>query len=191
MMNLYQPLQFDNTENECVQLSDGRTVWLSRSSAVVGLFAIDNKVLMVKRGTGCPDEVGKWVLPCGYLDRNETLLEGMVRETYEETGFNLFILGDYLLEWNAVIEHGLESQPFFVRSLPVMDKKQNVSHYFRLIARSSAWYNKIELPEIDQSKMNTDECESIAWLSIPEIRELNADNMIGFKHFEVIKNNIQ
>lgn len=190
-MHMYESPKFNNGENECVTLADGRTVWLSRSSAVVGLFVIDNRVLMVKRGPGCPDEVGKWVLPCGYLDRNETLLEGMIRETYEETGFNLIGLQDYLIDSHAVIEHALEEQPFFTRSQPGMDKKQNVSHYFRLIARSSVWHDPIDIPLPNLEKLDAAECESVAWLTIPEIKALHEHNLIGFKHYDVVWQNIQ
>ena len=71
----------------------GREYWISRSVAVVGFiygYDEDEKeyILAVQRGTGTPDPefVGKWCLPCGYLDYDETLEEALQREVFEETG---------------------------------------------------------------------------------------------------------
>ena len=52
----------------------------------------DNQVLFGKRAThnGKPIlEQGKWGLPGGYFDRNETLVEGVKREIMEETGWEV------------------------------------------------------------------------------------------------------
>jgi ADP-ribose pyrophosphatase YjhB (NUDIX family) len=43
-------------------------------------------ILVSKRGPGCPSAVGKWNVPGGYLDFDETLEEAARRECYEETG---------------------------------------------------------------------------------------------------------
>lgn len=57
-----------------------------------------NKVLLVKRAPflSNPD---KWVLPGGYLDREENTIQGVLRELREETGYdgkiiNLFRVND-------------------------------------------------------------------------------------------------
>lgn len=56
---------------------------------VVDMLVIDgNKILLVKRGG--EDwflEKGKWALPGGYLDRDETAEQAAVREVREETGY--------------------------------------------------------------------------------------------------------
>jgi 8-oxo-dGTP pyrophosphatase MutT (NUDIX family) len=67
------------------------TFWYSRSIAVcITVFATDSEgnlcVLANKRGPDCPDFVGYWVCPCGYLDFNETAVEAVARECFEETG---------------------------------------------------------------------------------------------------------
>lgn len=52
----------------------------------------DNKILLEKRGTynGKPIlENGKWGLVGGFLDRDETLIEGAKREAREETGWEI------------------------------------------------------------------------------------------------------
>ena len=191
MYDFYGKLAFNNKENECTKTTDGRTVWLSRSCAVVGIIAVDNKVLMVKRGLGCPDEVGKWVLPCGYLDYDETLQDAIIREVYEETGFNLVAINTWLLlEGNQ--QHQLAPQPFFTRSEPRADGKQNVSHYFRVIGTTSGWNTGLlALPAPSPDKIGTDECEDVAWLHLSDIELLNSEGKIGFKHYEVLRNNFK
>jgi NAD+ diphosphatase len=76
-----------------VNPADNKEYWISRSIAVVTILVACNKfneqcVLIVQRGTGTPDPefVGKYCLPCGYLDYNETCVEAAVRELKEETG---------------------------------------------------------------------------------------------------------
>lgn len=52
----------------------------------------DNKVLLGKRGSlnGKPIlESGKWGLPGGFMERDETLSESIKRETFEETGYKI------------------------------------------------------------------------------------------------------
>ena len=43
-------------------------------------------VLVSKRGPGCPSNIGKWNVPGGYLDFNESLEDCARRECWEETG---------------------------------------------------------------------------------------------------------
>ncbi len=46
----------------------------------------DNKLLLEKRA-GDILETGKWALPGGFLDRDETAAQGILRELKEETGW--------------------------------------------------------------------------------------------------------
>jgi ADP-ribose pyrophosphatase YjhB (NUDIX family) len=46
-----------------------------------------NGALLLEKRTGDILETGKWALPAGYLERDETAGEGMLRELYEETGW--------------------------------------------------------------------------------------------------------
>ncbi len=46
----------------------------------------DGQILLEKR-TGKLLEAGKWALPGGFLDRNETAARGVLRELQEETGW--------------------------------------------------------------------------------------------------------
>lgn len=57
-----------------------------RHVAVSTLAVKDRQVLLVKRLDEYV-EGGKWDLPGGFLDRNETLAQGVMREFAEETGW--------------------------------------------------------------------------------------------------------
>lgn len=76
---------------------DGKTYWYSRSIACVNyVYAINKEgqlcVLTVKRGPNAATNKGKWSVPGGYLDFDETLQECAVRECREETGLELYQL---------------------------------------------------------------------------------------------------
>jgi len=71
-----------------------------RHVCVDSLVCVDEKVLLVKRSAKLSSAPGKYCMPGGYLDRNEFLGEGAVRETKEETGYEvekpvLFQIRDY------------------------------------------------------------------------------------------------
>jgi ADP-ribose pyrophosphatase len=52
---------------------------------VVGALCVrDNKILMAKRDIN--PRKGLWTLPAGFMENAETLQEGAIRETFEETG---------------------------------------------------------------------------------------------------------
>lgn len=81
---------------------DNKEFWISRSVSVEGfIFTEDNgiRVLANKRGKGCPNEVGKWNCPCGYLDYNETIEEACRREVKEETNLTI---DPFLLNFLAI-----------------------------------------------------------------------------------------
>ena len=175
---------FNNVENECVNLPDGREVWLSRSCAVVaGIFldvfsspfSFSRNVLLVQRGPGCPDNVGKWCMPCGYLDNNETLAEAAIREVYEETGLYLPDLPGF----NRCSMAG-EGQPVFVNSTPSTEQ-QNVSHFFTMKINVPAGS---QLPVLDITKTkNPGEVSNLLWVPIQDIPLYD----MAYNHTERIK----
>jgi ADP-ribose pyrophosphatase YjhB (NUDIX family) len=67
------------------RLEHGATAAL-RHVAVHAIVERDGHLLLVKRASYLP-EGGKWALPGGFLDRDETLVEGVLRELREETGW--------------------------------------------------------------------------------------------------------
>ncbi len=73
---------------------DGKTYWYSRAIVCVSaVFAKDTNehiyVLANQRGTATNKEVGKWNLPVGFLDFNETCAQCASREVFEETGVKI------------------------------------------------------------------------------------------------------
>lgn len=73
----------------------GNFYWWSRSLTAVSFVFCFNKdlkewcILANKRGKGCPNSVGLWNVPCGYVDCNETVSDAAKRETYEECGVEI------------------------------------------------------------------------------------------------------
>jgi ADP-ribose pyrophosphatase YjhB (NUDIX family) len=62
-----------------------------RHVVVHAIIEKDGKLLLAKR-TGDLLESGKWSLPSGFLDRDETAAQGIVREVKEETGWDTEII---------------------------------------------------------------------------------------------------
>jgi len=59
-------------------------IYYENPRIVVGTIPVfENKILLAKRGI--EPEKGKWNLPAGFLEMNETTEEGAIRETMEET----------------------------------------------------------------------------------------------------------
>ena len=57
-----------------------------RHVVVHALVERDGRLLLVKRAPNL-SEGGKWGLPGGFLDRDETVANGVLRELFEETGW--------------------------------------------------------------------------------------------------------
>ena len=58
-----------------------------RHVVVHAIVEADGKLLLVLRAKSHSSEGGKWALPGGFVDRNETTQEAIVRELREETGW--------------------------------------------------------------------------------------------------------
>ena len=131
----------------------GREYWISRSIAVVVAVFTKNSVLVVQRGTGTPDPeyVGKYCLPCGYLDFDETCAQAAQRELMEETGLNL-PLSDFKL--------------VSINDNPKGDKRQNLT--FRYVVHTPLSIEEIELM-ITTKNSEKDEVASIRFIDINNI----------------------
>lgn len=59
---------------------------------IVGCLIEDNnKFLMVQEGS--KSRYGLWNYPGGHLEENETIIDGAIRETFEETGYHVEVVG--------------------------------------------------------------------------------------------------
>lgn len=56
-------------------------------------------LLLIKRAAGLLEE-GKWALPGGFLDRDETIAEGVLRELKEETGWEGEVISLFKINTN-------------------------------------------------------------------------------------------
>lgn len=167
--------EFKNRENERIALPDGRIIFLSRSVAVVGcVLCVQNDetyVLMVERGSKV-DNSGKWCMPCGYLDWDETLDAAVKREIWEETGLDI----DEFLSKHKVIYSHIEN-PYYVSSSP-KSNRQNVSHHFGIVIKGP-------LPSLNSSiALESGEATSIQWVRLSAIPTKDGLESSGLKdHF--------
>lgn len=110
---------FKNTENDSHVTKEGKTIWASRSVCVcIKLDLSINDIpmtLITKRGKAVSNE-GKWCLPCGYIDKDETIIEGAIRELYEETGI---LVNESQLERYEIMDN------------PLNDSLQNITFHYR------------------------------------------------------------
>ncbi|MEM9903950.1 MAG: NUDIX hydrolase [Cyanobacteria bacterium P01_D01_bin.44] len=165
-------MKFNNRPNRCLNIQ-GEELWISRSVTVLPVILFvqetDIYVPLNKRGTALPDEVGKWGLPGGYLDYDETAGEAVIREVWEELGLNILALKE---------QHRLEGcleQPTYVFSEP--RRRQNVTLRFSLL-----FFLKDNLPDLSP-QVGPDEVEDARWFALEDALTTE----LAFKHHEVIQ----
>lgn len=131
----------------------GREYWISRSIAVVVAVFTKNSVLVVQRGTGTPDPefVGKYCMPCGYLDFDETCVQAAQRELKEETGLT-FPTCDFVL--------------VNINDNPNSDKRQNIT--FRYVVKTQLSEKELELMFTTKNS-EKDEVSSIRLINMKDI----------------------
>jgi len=75
-----------------------------RHVVVHAIIEMDGKLLLEKR-TGDLLESGKWSLPAGFLNRDETAAEGIIREVKEETGWDSEVISLFRINTNPNRPH--------------------------------------------------------------------------------------
>lgn len=161
-------MQFKNRQNEKVKLADGREVFLARNVAVNALVLRGEYVLLVKRSKNM-NEGGKWCLPCGYLDWDETPEQAVIRELYEETGVDqsqvLFIKPRYNADTN-----------FSYISTRLDSPRQNIeiTYPFYFISKR----DNINVPDFAK-----EEVDEVKWVSFYDLDLYD----IAFWHNELIQ----
>ena len=158
--------------NKSYETEDG-VIWNSRSTAVIGIIMVVIKeelyVLLTKRADTMEDMPGRWCMPCGYLDWDETLEEAVERELREETDFICKDYVKYLTKYKT---------PLSINS-DLKSNRQNISiSYFKM-------YTMSKLPEIKV----TEETSEVEWCPCyPE--ELKKKDLV-FNHYDLIRNAIK
>lgn len=150
-INIIEDNMFKNRPNKLVRVESGRHHWISRSVAVVAVVFWNNKTLIIKRGPSVT-ATGKWCVPCGYLDWDESTADCAVREVYEESGLNL----------NNYKYSGLDA-PYEVVSDPTINRKQDVAFHYKIVIDSD-----IE-PLIDITITDKLETLDAKWIDISDL----------------------
>ena len=84
----------DNLRRYCC--NDCNSIFYSNPNIVVGsLCTFEDKILLCKRNI--QPRLGMWTLPAGFFENSETLKDGAIRETFEETGADIKNLQPYSL----------------------------------------------------------------------------------------------
>jgi 8-oxo-dGTP pyrophosphatase MutT (NUDIX family) len=156
-------------------------LWVSRAVAVVGIvFAITldgMKVLIAKRSDKMMDEAGKYGIPCGYLDWNETTFDGMTREVYEETSLYLPDHAYHLVTNNNKI-------PFTIHDSPA-NNRQNVSLLFLSVYNFSP---RMDMFPVDIEQYTNEETSEVKWISLTDFYlKYDHEYEWAFNHNETIK----
>lgn len=149
--------------------------FVGRSIAITGLvFAFTSsgvKVLITKRSKSMKDSPGKIGLPCGYLNWDETLHEGMMRELYEETSF-------YMPDYEEYLIYSNDSHPFLIKDNP-KELHQNVTHIFISV------YNFEDATDMFMEEIeafNCKETEWVRWMPLTEFFAKYQDYSWAFNH---------
>jgi 8-oxo-dGTP pyrophosphatase MutT (NUDIX family) len=163
-------MNFKNIPNKPYNTEDG-IIYASRSVSVNSVIFIrfatvdDTYILLSKRSKTMMDEPGKWCLPCGYLDFNETIQEATIRETFEETGF---YVNDYL-------NHLEIDKPNYIIDDNINSNRQNIAF------TSIKLYNN--LPSFPKLLDKTNESDANNWVSISKLDGF----ALAFNHKALIK----
>jgi len=84
-----------DTRERAICMSCG-TIHYENPKLVVGcIVEQDEHILLCRRSIN--PQIGKWTLPAGYLENNESAADGAIRETFEESGAEVELLGPYRL----------------------------------------------------------------------------------------------
>jgi ADP-ribose pyrophosphatase YjhB (NUDIX family) len=107
----------------------------------------EGRILLCKRDI--EPKLGKWTLPAGYLENNETLLQGAIRETMEETNSRVEIIAPYRLFDLAFVSQVYLM--FRARLLSVAFKPTTESSEIKLFTEDQIPWNDIAFQVIGET----------------------------------------
>ena len=154
---------------------DGEELWISRSVTVLAVLVVICDgcayVPLNQRGPDLPSEVGKWCLPGGYLDYDETIGGAVLREVWEELGLDLLALQA------AHRLVGSIEQPSYVSSQP--RRAQNVTMHHPLLLFLS---EEAQLPNLSP-QVDRGEVVEARWFTLDDALTM----ALAFNHQTVIQ----
>lgn len=173
--------KFTNRKNYGpVKGPDNRDYWLGRATAVTSIIVgYDNDspkiphICISQRGSEAYDHQGKWCMPCGYLDWDETGTEAVKRESWEEVGVDI----DLILETKSVLRNNIE-QPWYVRTDP-KENRQNIS----LIYGLEFFDFKDIILKANNEGDTKNEVSQVLWMPITDIEKYS----FAFNHEKLIR----
>lgn len=122
---------------------------------VVDSLVIENqKILLVKRA-GKWQEFGKWALPGGFMDRNETAEQTAIREIKEETGYHSKIIKLLKIVDTPHRRHEIRQNISFIYLVKPIKKVSQFDHEVSAVN----WFSLNRLP--DQENMAFDHLKII------------------------------
>lgn len=140
----------------------------SRSVAVlvVPFFSLGNSIwIPLGQRSSSVSDSGKWCVPCGYLDWDESGKEAAIREAYEELGLDL-------------ADH-IHANPWFVQTDPSQDARQNIT---------LRYISYCECETLPALVYNKNECVDAKWMCVDDaIKSLD----LAFNQAEVIKESFE
>ena len=124
------------------------TIFYTNPNVVVGALCIRNgKILMAKRNIN--PRKGLWTLPAGFMENAETLQDGALRETYEETGSKAEVKMPYSL---FSLPHINQIHMFFLADLLDEDfGHTSESSEVRLFSIDEILWDEIAFPTVTKT----------------------------------------
>ena len=124
------------------------TIFYTNPNVVVGALCIRNdKILMAKRNIN--PRKGLWTLPAGFMENAETLQDGALRETFEETGSKAKVKMPYTL---FSLPHINQIHMFFLADLLDEDfGPTSESSEVRLFTRDEILWDEIAFPTVTKT----------------------------------------
>ena len=124
------------------------TIFYTNPNVVVGALCIRNgKILMAKRNIN--PRKGLWTLPAGFMENAETLRDGALRETYEETGSKAEVKMPYTL---FSLPHINQIHMFFLADLLDEDfGPTSESSEVRLFSIDEILWDEIAFPTVTKT----------------------------------------
>lgn len=161
-------MEFKNKPNRVIY-SDGEEIVHSRSCGTCAHIMCRREedghwfVLAIKRSEHNNSEVGKWCVPGGYLDWDETAAQAAIREIWEECNLNILeIIEEYTKNKRLGYEGFTRNEPWGIDTNPENVNQTIVINFGMLIATPK------ELPHIDS---NSEEAEDIQWIDIANLAD--------------------
>lgn len=150
------------SKNWCYRVKEGphagKLLWSGRYTATAGFIFVNMNsgwhVLASKRGKGTPDFQGKWNCPCGFLEADESGVQGCAREIFEETGLEI--------NPNHLVLVGVETDP-------AKCNNGNVTIRYSTRLELGIDDTSFSMKAVLDGNGEKDEVEAIAWVKLTEL----------------------